>query len=210
MSHKPIILIGGGGHAVSLLEMLDGMKYMVAGYTDPQPHTDMPVPWLGSDRDMRRDYSPDDYYLHCALVYHGKASMAWRAGILAGFAGYHFATLISPTAIVTPHAAIGEGSAVMHGAIINDATVGANCIINTGAVVEHGCAIGSNTFIGPRATIGGGVSIGADCFLGLGCMVRNGVSIAPGTTIGMGAVVTETITEPGTYVGCPAKRIVAP
>ena len=34
----------------------------------------------------------------------------------------------------------------MHGAIVNGASVGDFCIINTGAVIEHGVTLGRNVF----------------------------------------------------------------
>jgi UDP-perosamine 4-acetyltransferase len=38
-------------------------------------------------------------------------------------------------------------------------------------------------------------------------VVIHGVRIAAGCLVGAGAVVTKDLTEPGTYVGTPAKRL---
>jgi hypothetical protein len=46
------------------------------------------------------------------------------------------ATVVHPSAIVSPSARIGEGSVIMPRAVINaGAVIGRNCIVNTGAVV---------------------------------------------------------------------------
>ena len=79
--------------------------------------------------------------------------------------------------------------------------------VNTNATVEHDCRFGTNVHIGPGATVSGGVAMGDHTFVGAGAVVIHGVRIAAGCLIGAGAVVTGDLTEPGTYVGAPARRI---
>ena len=73
--------------------------------------------------------------------------------------------------------------------------------------MEHDCRFGKNVHISPGATVSGGVTIGDHTFVGAGAVVIHGVRIAEGCLIGAGAVVTHDLTEPGTYVGAPARRI---
>ncbi len=47
---KKIILVGGGGHALSLLEALPRAEN-VAGYLSLAPSQSMTVEWLGTDSD---------------------------------------------------------------------------------------------------------------------------------------------------------------
>lgn len=195
-----IVLLGGGGHALSLLEAMPA-AVAVKGYTAPEPSLGMPVRWLGIDKDFRELYTPGEVRLLCAFVYGGRPDLELRRRIIGEYAGWHFYTLVAPTATVTRFSRLGEGTEVMHRAVVNRATLGRHCVVNTGAVVEHDCRIADNVFIGPGAVLGGEVSVGADSFIGLGAMVRNGVSIPPGTVVGMGAVITSDISEPGVYVG---------
>ncbi len=195
------MLLGGGGHALSLLEALPQGAEAI-GYTALARSNGMPIAWLGTDDDFRNRFSPDDVRLLCAFVYNGRPDLRLRQRIIDGFVGWRFFTMVASTAVVTPESVVGDGSEVMHRAIINRAKIGRNCVINTGAIVEHDCRIDDNVFVGPGAVIGGEVSIGADTFIGLGAMVRNGVKIASGVVVGMGAVITADICEPGIYVGC--------
>lgn len=201
---KKTALIGGGGHALSLLQL--GLP--VDGYVDRRecPGLKGRLPWLGDDAAFLASCSPDDWRVHIAIVGGSGKEMGLRNRIARRYQDYDGATLIAPTAIVAGGSRIGEGSAVMHGAIINGATLGRRCIVNTGAVVEHGCAAADNVFIGPGATVCGGVTIGDDCFIGAGATVRNCVTICSGVTIGIGAAVAADITEPGVYTGVPAKK----
>lgn len=122
--------------------------------------------------------------------------------------GAQIATLIHPAAIISPSAAIAEGTVVMPNAVINaDAHVGKHCIINTSAVVEHDCTVGDFSHISVNAAIGGTCNIGKHTWLGIGACVSNNINVCDGSFIGAGAVVVKDITEAGTYVSCPAKKI---
>ena len=59
----------------------------------------------------------------------------------------------------------------------------------------------------PNSAIGGGVTIEENVFIGLGSAVRNAIHITSDVIIGCGSTVVKDITEPGTYVGCPARKI---
>lgn len=205
-----IVIIGGGGHALSVMEMLPA-EVKAAGYVDRTPVDGMPLPYLGTDDDFIRSVKEHDASrrrkIHVAVVSGTGADMEMRRRIIGLYSGFEAATLMAPTAIVTPGSSLGCGCAVMHGAIVNGASVGDFCIINTGAVIEHGVTLGRNVFIGPGAVICGGVSVGDDVFIGAGATVRNCVDIAGGTTIGMGATVTCNICETGVYTGTPARKM---
>jgi UDP-perosamine 4-acetyltransferase len=207
-----IILAGGGGHALSLMEALafdharGADAPVVAGYTAPADAPCMTVPRLGSDDDAAT-LAAEGYRFHIAFVYAGLPVMDKRRRIISLYeeAGVSFASIVASSAVVTPNSTLGEGCAVLNRAVVNRATLGAHVIVNTGAIVEHDCVVGANTFIGPGAVIGGGVTIGQDCFIGLGARVRNGVTIADGVTVGMGCIVNRNLTEPGIYHGDPLR-----
>lgn len=193
-------LIGGGGHTQSLLNMLPE-GFTPKGYTDFAPKDGIDLPWLGPDSEATGP-------IHIAVALGADDSLAARRSLIDRFAsGNQFVTLVAKSAIIAGGTSIGDGSAVMHGAIINGATIGRNCIINTGAIIEHGVKLGENCLIGPGAIICGGVTVGNDVVIGAGATVRNGVMIASGAIIGMGAVVTSSIDIPGRYVGIPAAKL---
>lgn len=85
--------------------------------------------------------------------------------------------------------------------------IGAHCLINTGAIIEHDCSLGDYCTINPGAILCGRVTLGEGVTVGAGAVIRDGVSIAPWTVIGMGAIVVKDITEEGTCIGCPARRM---
>ncbi len=201
--NEKIVLIGGGGHALSIVE---GMADDFAGYLSLRPSDEMELDWLGTDEDFEK-LKDGDVSFHVAFIYSGLPVMEGRRKLIEKYKanGAKFATLIAPTSIVTRHSKIGAGSCVLTGAIVNRATLGENVVVNSGAIVEHDCRIGDNTFIGPGVVIGGGVTIGKDCFIGLGARIKNGLTIADGVTVAMGATVTRDLLEPGIYHGTPLR-----
>lgn len=121
---------------------------------------------------------------------------------------YEIPTLIHPSSIVAKTASIAKGTMVSAGAIINPlAVIEEDCIINTGAIVEHDCHIGVRTHVAPAAAMAGNVRVGKHCWVGLGARMNENINVCANTKLGTGAVVNRDITEPGTYVGVPARKI---
>ena len=53
------------------------------------------------------------------------------------------ATIVHPTAVISPFTEVGTGCTILANAVINiNAAIGQGCIINNGAIVEHDCIIG--------------------------------------------------------------------
>jgi UDP-3-O-[3-hydroxymyristoyl] glucosamine N-acyltransferase len=99
----------------------------------------------------------------------------------------------------------------MAGAVVNpSARIGRHCIVNSGAVVEHDNVIGDYVHFSPKAASGGTVTVGALTHVGIGAVIRNNLSVASCCVIGAGAAVVKDITEPGTYIGVPAKIYIPP
>jgi UDP-3-O-[3-hydroxymyristoyl] glucosamine N-acyltransferase len=86
--------------------------------------------------------------------------------------------------------AITQVEAMPSGAFIDDtAKLGADVVIEAGAVVGPKAEIGARTRIGPGAVIGAGVVVGQDCQIGANaslmvCLIGDGVVTHPGVCIG--------------------------
>lgn len=203
---KKLALIGGGGHAISLLDILPSPE-QAAGYVDFTATDTMPVAYLGDDDSFIAGHSPEEWCVAVTLVSGPSCRLAKRAEIISRYADYDAPIIVAPSAIVSPSATMGRGTAVFHRAVINARTVtGRHCVVNTGAILEHECHIVDNVFIGPGAVICGGVSVGSNTYIGAGVIIKPGVSICDNAVIGAGAVVIRNIDEAGTYVGVPAKK----
>lgn len=201
-----IVLVGGGGHCKSVIEVAESAGYTIVGILDLPEYIGSSVlgyPVIGTD-DNIVEYV--DKTLFLVTVGHIKdaglrISLYERIQALGG----HFATLIASTAHVSRFASIGVGSVIMHHAMVNaDAHIGNGCIINTFANIEHDAIIGDFCHISTGAMVNGNCKVGQGVFLGSQSVMVNGVAIADSSVIAAGSVVRKNIVKKGIYSGNPA------
>ncbi len=205
----PHILVGGGGHARVLLELLRLREQHVLGVTeqDLSSFTGLAdLPTLGGD-DIILGHPPDSVLLVNCLG--SVASTRARRQLYERFSdlGYRFATLVHPSAWVSPSAVLGQGAQVMAGAIIQvGVVIGDNVIINTGAIVDHDSAVGGHAHICPGVVLSGGVEVGVGAHVGVGARVIQGLGIGSNALVAAGAVVIRDVTDGATVQGIPARE----
>ena len=118
------------------------------------------------------------------------------------------ANVISPKAYLSNRSKLASGIFIGNFCHIGtEAEIGDNTIINNGAIIEHEVKIGKHCHICPGVKVAGRVTIGDRVFMGVGSNVINNVSICSNVIVGAGSTVVDHITEPGTYVGVPARKI---
>ena len=116
--------------------------------------------------------------------------------------------VIHPRAYVSNYASLAQNVFVGANAVVNpQVQLGSFVFINAGSVLDHDCKIGGRTSLGPGVSFPGFVTVGENCAIGAGVVARPGITIVAGCTIGAGAVVVKDLTEPGTYVGNPARKL---
>lgn len=205
------IVIGGGGHArvvISILKKLKGSS--ILGYTDCADHgTVMGAPYLGPDSSLTSIISESrrpDAVLGVGQVGLGKPRQDLWDRLVAHT--LHFPRILSIDAIVNDGVTGGEGAVIMDGAVINcGVTLGRGVIVNTNSTIEHDTVLGDWVHVAPGATVCGDATIGPYSMIGAGATVIEGKKIATCCVVGAGATVVHDLTEPGVYVGSPARRI---
>jgi sugar O-acyltransferase (sialic acid O-acetyltransferase NeuD family) len=210
-SANPIVVIGGGGHAKVVISILRKLKrHRILGYTDLKDNGVLVgVPYLGSDSELEAlavERSKVNAVLAVGQVGLGKQRHAlWtKLDSLA----LSFPLIVSPDAIVNEEVSGGEGAVVMDGVVINSgAKIGLGAIVNTNSTIEHDVVLEDWVHVAPGATISGGVTVGRFSMIGAGATIIEGKKIAAGCLVGAGATVVRDLTEPGVYVGSPARRI---
>jgi UDP-perosamine 4-acetyltransferase len=185
-------LLGAGGHASVIFNVARSLNIHVSGVVVPDgitPTRDFDLP-ITTESSLLTMVEPTEAMLlngvgarpgHCANL---DVFIKWRV------ANFHFRTLIDPAATVRDDVELGEGVAVIAGAIVQTgASLGNSVIVNTAAVVEHDCRIEEGSFVGPNATLCGGVKIGTRVFVGAGATVLPNVKIGDDVIIGAGYIV---------------------
>ncbi|HEV7159122.1 MAG TPA: acetyltransferase [Caulobacteraceae bacterium] len=203
----PVVILGAGGHARVVIELIIASGGTVAALTDrdPTPREVLGVPVVGDDAALEGLYA---HGLRHAFIAIGDNAARLAARAIVDTLGFSLVNAVSPRAIVSPSATLARGVAVMAGAVINaGAGIADLAIINTGAVVDHECQLGAACHIGPGAVLAGAVSIGERAQIGAGATVTPGRSIGVGAIVGAGACVVGDVAEGATVVGVPARAL---
>lgn len=200
-----VVIIGGGGHAKVVIEILRAAGETVASIVDadPTPREVLGVPVAGDDLALpglrERGFSK-------LFVAVGDNRLRETLGRKARELGFALVNAVHPSAVVSPSARLGEGVAVMAGAVVNaESHIGDLAIVNTGAVVDHDCRLGAACHVGPASALAGAVSVGDRAFLGVGTRVIPGVTIGADTIVGAGGVVVRDLPAGVVAIGAPAK-----
>jgi sugar O-acyltransferase (sialic acid O-acetyltransferase NeuD family) len=208
---NPVIVVGGGGHAKSVISNLRKLGcFKLLGYTDLSNNGDIfGCPYLGNDLEIGI-IAAREAELSIVLGVGQVGTGLKRQQIWMGLEQMRlrFPSAISPDSTVNEGVTMREGVAVMDGAVINSgSSIGLGVIVNTNSTVEHDAVISDWVHIASGATICGGATVGRFSMVGAGATVIEGIKIAEGCVIGAGAVVVGDLTEPGIYIGVPVHKI---
>jgi sugar O-acyltransferase (sialic acid O-acetyltransferase NeuD family) len=209
--HKPripLLLIGGGGHALVVDEAARAAQFDVVGFFDDDPDAPLSRP---PSRLLNIGRMNELLRIEDRPWIMGVGNLEYRAGVLHELdqleLGKTAHTVIHPDAYVSPTARIGRGVYIGPKAIIHArADIRDHSIINTGAIVEHECIVDVNAHVAPGAVLAGGVRIGSNALVGIGARILPLLSVGDQCVVGAGAVVTRSVVERQTVLGVPARK----
>lgn len=201
-----VIVLGGGGHALVVIDTLRAMGRTVAGYLAPQPGDPVAgAAWLGDDSHLD---GLDPAAVELALGLGAVRPSPLRRHLFEGLKmrGFRFATLVHPTAVVAPGVELGEGAQIMAGAVLQPGvTIGANAIVNTRAAIDHDCRVGDHAHIATGAALSGTVRVGEGAHVGTGAAIIQGITLGPGALVAAGAAVVRDVAAGSRVAGVPAR-----
>ena len=203
MSGKPVIVMGTGGHAKVVTDMLKLSGVEVLGFVTP----DLKIcsefcgkKVLGGDSFISQ-YSVNEINLVNGIGSLPGKNLRWQLADNMRKHGYSFATVIHPDAVIGSNTILGEGVQIMAGVVIQSGTnIGKDSIINTRAVIDHDCNIAENCQIAPGVVLSGGVEIGKNTHLGTGSIVTQYISIGENSVIAAGSVVYKDVLDNTTLI----------
>ncbi len=206
MNQKNLILIGGGGHCKSVIDVAESAGYNILGILDMPEEVGKSVldyKVIGTDNDIPQYVDKAEFIITVGFI--KNPAIRVRIYNKVKEAGGKLATIVASTAHVSRYATLGEGTVVMHQAVVNaGAQVGANCIINTFCNIEHDAVIGNQCHISTGAMMNGDCKVGERVFIGSQSVLANGITVEEDIIVGAGSVVRKSISEKGVYAGNPA------
>ncbi|MFA5292242.1 MAG: acetyltransferase [Phycisphaerae bacterium] len=211
MKKRKIILIGGGGHCRSCIDVIEAEdKFEIAGIVDVQQKLGEKISGykiIACDKDLPLLSKEQKYF----LITIGQIKNPDKRRDMFKYLKklkIELPVVVSPFAYVSKNSFIGEGTIIMHKAFLNaGAAIRKNCIINTGAIIEHDSIVNDHCHISVGSVVGGNCTIEEGTFVGGNSVIANNIQITGGVVIGAGAIVVKSITKRGTYVGNTARRL---
>ena len=204
---KSLLIVGGGGHARVVADIIaDAGIYSIAGFVAPAGDYHIPqLERLGDDSIVEALIARG--VAHAAIAI-GDNALRKRLWTQLSAIGYQFPALVHPSATISRHARIGEGTVVMPNAAINTGTVVGRCaIVNTGASIDHDGSIGDFAHVAPGCALAGTVTVEEGAFLGVGTSVIPGRRIGAWSVIGAGACIVTDIGAASLALGVPARIV---
>jgi sugar O-acyltransferase (sialic acid O-acetyltransferase NeuD family) len=189
-----LALFGYGGHA---REAACQIEQEVTFFVDDKYSNDIAKPIS--------EFNPEEYMMIVAV-----ADSKDRADIVAKLPKEtKYFTFIHPSAhIMDDNIQVGVGSFIGANSILTtNIKLGNHALLNRGNHIGHDSVAGDFFSMMPNAVVGGNVTIGDNVYLGSCSNVREKINITSDVLIGMNAAVVKDITESGTYVGVPTKKI---
>ena len=200
---KKLMIIGAGGHGSVVADAAAKSGYQeIAFLDDGGKDSCLGYPVVGKTADAEK-YADCDFFVAI-----GNAKTREKVVEQLTEKGLNVVNIIHSSAIVAKGVTIGKGVLLAAGAVVNpNATLGDGVIVNTTASVDHDDVIGKYAHVSVGVHLAGEVSVGAYTWVGMGAVISNGVKVCAECLIGAGATVVKDITEKGTYVGVPARKI---
>lgn len=192
MARTRLLVVGAGGHGRSVAEAAElSGQFAVVGFLDdslPAGETVLGVPLLGPVASMADHRATADQ----TIVAIGNNTVREKLMHQLAEAGFEWATVVHPRAIVSPSAVLGKGSAAMAGAIVGtEARLGVGSIVNCGAVVDHHATVDDFGHLGVNASMAGGTVLGRGAWMQAGSALGYGVKVAAGITLAPGEAVDD-------------------
>ena len=141
---KRLIILGAGGYGRTVKDVAEQMGYTTI---------------ILDDADSAYPLSSFQSYVNSSTYFipafgNNRFRMEWINRIEES--GGQLATLIHPTAYVSPTASINSCTVILPHAIVNtDVVINRGCIINLGTIVDHGCVLEEGVHLAPGAIVKG-------------------------------------------------------
>lgn len=212
--NKRLLLIGGGGHCNSIIDVIENSyenhfsEIAIIDIPEKVDTYNHEYRYIGSDDDLE-DLRKIGF-THAFISLGGIGNFDKRIKIYNKLKniGFIIPNIISKSSISSKRLVIGEGNFIGKGVIINSGVViGNNTIINTGAILEHDCKVNDFVHISPGTVLSGNVTIGFGSHIGTNTTIIQNIIIEENVIIGAGSVVVRDIQKNTMAYGVPCKKV---
>lgn len=206
-----LAIIGGGDLGQQILEYANVLGVNVVGFFDDtidEGTFKYGIPILGGIESIKKSFINKEFtHTIIAIGYnHLKfKEVLWNKITELNIPFY---SIIAPSVYINPSATVEDGAFIMPGVVVDQRSkIGKGSVINCNTTISHDSEVGAFSFLAPGVQLSGFVKVGSRTFIGTGSVTVDHVIIGDDIKIGAGTTVTESLTEVGTYIGSPSKKL---
>lgn len=190
-----LALFGAGGHA---REVARQIRQPITFFVDDEYSNETLLPIS--------QFNPEEYQIMIAI---GDSKKRNEIVDKLPKETKYFSFIHPTTLIMDENIQIGRGSFIgAYSILTTNIQIGKHAILNRGNQIGHDCIIGDFFSAMPGSIVSGNVQIGNRVYLGTNSSIIEKKYLLHDIVIGANGVVVDDITEEGTYVGVPVKKIV--
>ena len=201
-----IMIVGAGGHAVSVANVAISAGYSVISFVDDNKvgQQIMEIPVI-SEEVSKSGSSQYNYAI--AIGDNAKRKRVYKE-FISDLPNANFPSLIHKSSVIGINSQIEEGVVIMPNSNIGpNSKVGRLCIINTSSSIDHDCVVSDFASLAPGVITGGNVKVEELSAISIGAVVKHGIKIGNDSVIGASSYVNKDVGNNVVAYGIPCKKI---
>lgn len=203
---QELIILGAGGHAVSVANVAISAGYLVRSFVDPNKGGQNLL-GINIVSDISKVVRFGTGQVAIALGDNAARERVYQ-DLQSRYPNLHFPVLVHRSATVCSFTEIGPGTILMPGAIAGpNSRVGKFCIINTRASIDHDCTMLDFSSLAPAAVAGGKVHIGMRSAISLDAVIKHGLKIGNDSVLGASSYLHTDMPDNHVAYGTPARLV---
>lgn len=201
-----MVIIGAGGHAVSVFEAVSALGLKVS-YFVSEENPGGTLLGIPVNEALDASHARDGGLVVLAIGDNYTRAHVWER-VSQTFSSEQLPAIVHPSAVIAASARIAPGSVILQGSTLGAMSqVAEGGLVNTRASLDHESILGKFSSLAPGVTTGGRVTIGDGSAISLGTCVKQGVSIGDNTVVGASSYVNADLPPRVLAYGVPARVI---
>ena len=211
MNRNKVLIVGSSGHAKVIIDIFERNNIEIVGVIDDYRiigEKTLEYNVLGKIEDIPKIIKNSaDFNVFVAIGDNfGRHFVVNK--IKTMIPAIEFSSAIHPSAQIGRNVILGNGVAIMAGAIVNaDAQIGDFTFINTKASAGHDVRMLDYASLAPGVTVGGNTLIGKFSAISIGATIKEKLAIGNHSIIGAGSLLMKNCPDNVIMYGVPAKII---
>jgi sugar O-acyltransferase (sialic acid O-acetyltransferase NeuD family) len=192
---KPVIILGAGGHAKVIMDILSQKKIKILGmaalHNSKKANYDFKT---FSDEEVIANFDSEEINLVNGLGSLPNDNKRYELSKKYLDFGFKFINIIHTSSIISKNTKILDGAQIMAGVIIGPGCkIGEGTIVNSQSSIDHDCEIENYSHICPGVVCSGNVRIGSFVHISTGVSIINNINIGDNSIIYPGVTLVKDV-----------------